>query len=658
MRTLSLLALLLAAISLMLTAVAYAHPDLAVIAQWGFPGRPLPAASPGQEMVPISVTVVNPYKTVMIDDLRVKLELPSELTWYGSEQTCKVPLPLVPGKLTNYTCIFYVSVKPNAKPGMVKLKVKLSYVVYSLSREVPQYLGEHEEVHEVELPIIGYSGVSVIATYFKVNASLLGPGARDLPLTVEIMNTGTSTLYNVTVSLVLKPPLRAEVNGKVLHALNKTIGILPPGRPVPVVYLVDLTRNTTGGCFYEDVLIRAGIYAKAVFRQTIRICIPKVNIIVLGAQWGIPGTNMMMCIGPESSNIPLTVYVVSTTYIANASICLNVSPPLLPSSPITCRNITLVGGRPTTLTYIVNLGNYRKNRTRLALTLRYDNVTIKRMFDVSLPKPKVKILAAAFTPPVLMQDLGTAMLNLTLMNVGQGCARKVRLEVRLPRGISPVSTNYTNVTLPLIPPGREVPMIIPVTVRDVEPGQVPIEVKLCLSNRCTSYTYTVKVLRRPLFKVVSVKTRDLYPGSDHGVIEVTLRYVSGPELASMIVMLSTPPTMTVKTPGSETLIVPPQVVFADVKPGDVIRLAWRIDIDSTTPPGNYNASIVIKYVPRELAMFLHGNMLVTSLTVTVPVRETLLTLLSKHIPEIGSAIIAIIAIAAVVAARRRRKRMS
>ncbi len=656
MRTALLITALALVAALALVSVVSAQNSLVVIAQWGYPQRPFPAASPGQEMVPITVTVINPFPNIMIDNLKVKLELPFELTWYGEKQTCEVPVPLVPGKLTNYTCIFYVSVKPDAKPGMVKVKVKLDYVMYDISKGMPVYIGERSETHEVKLPIIGYSSISVIGAYFQINASLIGPGARSLPLMVQLMNTGTTTLYNVTVSLVLKPPLRAEVNGRPIHVLNKTIGILPPGRPMPVLFLVDLMSNTTGGCFYEELLVRAGMYAQAVFKKRVRICIPKVDVKVLGAQWGVPGLSTRMCIGPGASSVPLTVYIIPMSYIANASICLETRPPLLPSSPVVCRNMTLVGGRLVKLIYIVNLGYYTRNKTKLTLTVHYDNVTIRKQFEVALPKPEVKIISFIPTPPVLIQDLGTALLNITILNTGQGCAKNLKVYVALPEGISPVSKNYTNISIPVLPPGQPTPVIVPVVVGSVRPGQAPVKITLCMENKCNVYSYTVKVLSKPKFKVLSIKTENVYPGSDHGVLEVTLKYVSGPELATAIMMLSTPPTITVKTPGGETMLVPPQIVLANIKPGDIVRLAWRLDIDSSTPPRDYNASIVIKYIPRDLASFLHGSMLVTTVPVTIPVRETILTVMSKHIPEIGSAIIAIIAIGAVIAARRRRRR--
>lgn len=659
------LALLAITLTLALLTIHVAHAQTIQLVAYGYW---MGMASPGSTLVPLKVVVLMPPEvpsSYFAYDIKVKLSLPSGIQWYSKEQTCKIPM-LKPGK--NYTCIFYLSIPPTTKPGLYTIKVKLDYVLYNTTyvygRPVFVYLKEVEQTVDLTLPVVGNAGISVYSALLGMGkVQYVGPGAEDVPLTVYLLNTGTSTLLNVTVHLILKYPLYAKRNGKIVHVLTKTIGALPPGRPVPVTFIVDIYSNVTGGCYTETLNITVGTTNMWNLTKTFTICIPTVNITALGASWLVPD---MELVGPGADNVPLEITLLSTSTIRNVNVCLPLGYPLYrPGKKMLCKYLPVIPAyEPTKIVYIVDIrNNATKGTYTVPLLIRFGTVIIRKNVTVTIPYPKIRILYAMTYPPVVFPGTDNVLLNVTLVNAGTGTARNVTVKLVLPRGFTAPTPNTTKVTIPAVVPGKPIPLVFVFNVPDsVKPGVYELKLDVKYGSADTYYVIYLKVYEKPVFKVIKIETVKFYPGASSALLRVWVKYVSGPTLYGVQAILSMPNVFTFHVPSNNPLaaMYANRIVLGKISPGQVFQLDYLVDIDSAAVPGPYNMTLMLMYIPAPMLPYmakLGKNFEMTStLHLTVRVYTTLQVEAMKHLPEIVCAIIIVVAIIAIAVSRRRRRR--
>ncbi len=659
------LALLAITLTLVLvgTHIAYAQSiQLVAYGYW------IGMASPGSTLVSLKVVVLMPPEvpsSYFAYDIKVKLGLPSGIQWYSKEQTCKIPM-LKPGK--NYTCIFYLSIPPTTKPGLYTIKVKLDYVLYNTTyvygRPVFVYLKEVEQTVDLTLPVVGNAGVSVYSAVLGMGkVQYVGPGAEDVPLAVYLLNTGTSTLLNVTVHLVLRYPLYAKRNGKIVHVLSKTIGALPPGRPVPVTFIVNIYDNVTGGCYAETLNITVGTVKTWNLTKTFTICIPTVNITTLGATWLVPD---MELVSPGASNVPLEITLLTTSTIRNVNVCLPLGYPLYrPGKKMLCRYLPVLPAyEPAKIVYIVNI---RDNATGGAYTvpliIKFGTVIIRKNVTITIPYPKIRVLYAVTYPPVVFPGTDNVLLNVTIINAGTGAARNVTVRLVLPRGFTAPTPNATEVTVPVMLPGRPVPLIFVFDVpSDVRPGTYELKLSVRYGSSSTDYVVYLKVYEKPKFEILKIETIKFYPGASSALLRVWVKYVAGPTLYGVQAVLSMPNVFTFHVPSNNPLaaMYANRMVLGKIRPGQVFQLDYLVDIDSAAVPGLYNMTLMLMYVPAPMMPYIakmgKSFEMTSTLHLTVRVYTTLQVEAMKHLPEIVCAIIIVVAIAAIAISRKRRRR--
>ncbi|NPA23539.1 MAG: hypothetical protein GXO23_04515 [Crenarchaeota archaeon] len=629
--------------------VAYAY--------WIQPKIPGPGTCPAVLRVVVFVPNVEGVK-FYLKNVRVTLGLPDYVEWFGQEeQICHIQY-MGPG--TNATCIFYLKIEPGAPSGLEKFKIIIYYNIYYISTH--GVFGEQTSVtYEENLPIIGTLGIEVVGAYLGgKNYEIVGPGMKNIPLTIIVMNTGTNTLYNVRLRLRLTYPIYATRNGTIVKYLNTSLPALPPGRPVTLTYLVNIYDNVTGGCYKEELYVKYGIGTSWSLKTSFRLCIPEVRFSGVTAFWGTP--SRVMAVGPGYSRVPLTVIFVPDTAINNLTVCIGLRPPL-EGHGLLCKNIgTVVSGREIPVTFIVSvLPNVTGGKYPLDIYFLYGSIEEKHVAKIVIYEPKVRVVSAIPTPPVVLPGMYGAILNVTILNTGYVIAKNVTVRLILPRNFTVYTPNVTSVTLPAVPPGRVMPLVFMFNVpNNVTPGTYRFTVQVKYLDTVRDYVTYVKVLPEPRFEIEKIEEIGFYPGSSKAILIIYLRYVDGPELEGVKAILSIPKVFTFHIPQNNPLaaMTANQIIIGNLKPGQTVELTYLLEVDSSAPIGKYRATLMLLYTPKPLIITAVGKVptLAKSIPVTLTVRETVVTIMYKHIPEIICVIFIIIAIIAIAVARARRKK--
>jgi len=628
--------------------VAYAY--------WLQPKVPGPGTSPAVLKVVVLLPKVEGLK-YFLKNVRVTLNLPEGVDWFSGPQICHIPY-MGPG--SNVSCIFYLTIAPTLPSGLYKFKIVIYYGIYYVTTQ-GLFGEETSTIYEEKLPIIGTLGIEVLGAYLGgKNFEIVGPGMKNIPLTIIIMNTGTETLYNVKLRLRLRYPIYATKNGKIVRYLNTSLPALPPGRPVTLTYVVNLYNNATGGCYSETLYVTYGIKTTWNLNTTFRICIPEVKFSGVTVFWGTP--TEVMTVGPGYSNVPLTVMFIPDTAINNLTVCIRLRPPLK-GNGLTCKNIgTVLPGHEIPVTFIVSvLSNVTEGKYPLEIYFIYDHVEERHIAKIIINEPKIKIVSAVATPPAVLPGMYGVLLNITLLNVGPVYAKNVTVRLILPREFTTYTPNITEITLPAVPPGRTIPLVFMFNVPDnITAGMYKLTVELQYYNKVENYTTYIKVLPKPVFKIERIEEIDFYPGSSKAILIIDLKYVSGPELEGVKAILSIPKVFTFHVPQNNPLaaMTANQIIIGELHPGETVELTYLLEVDSSAPVGKYRATLMLIYIPKPLVLASIGKIptLSKSLSITLTVRETVVTIMYKHIPEIICVIFIIIAIVAIAIARAKRRR--
>ncbi len=651
---------LMLAIYLSTTHIAYAQNMQEItpimFAYWYEPKLPGPGTSPAILKV---VIVVPEIKGVnfYINDLRVWLKLPDGVEWFSGEQVCHIPY-LGPGR--NATCMFFLQILPTVSSGFKEFKIEAYYDLCYITQKGTYCTHTHTEYSQ-KLPIIGTTAIQVVGAYLGYkNYEIVGPGMKNIPLTLIVMNSGTTMLNNVTLMLKLNYPIYATLNGKKVRYLNTTLPALPPGKPITLTYLVNMYSNVTGGCYSERLILKFGIGITWTLNTTFRLCIPEVKFSGISAFWGVPGSTFS--VGPGYTRISLTIMFIPTSAIENLTVCVKLQEPLK-GHGLLCKNAgTVVAGKEIPVTFIVStLPNITGGKYNLTVVFMYDHVREVHNTTIVVYNPKIKVISAIPIPPVAIPGMNGIRLNVTIVNTGSVVGQNVSVSLKLPKKFTTYTPNITSVMLPAVPPGEVIPLQFMFNIPDnVTPGMYSIEIVLRYGNTVKTYYTTIKVLPKPTFKVIRIEEIDFYPGSSRAILRIYLKYVRGPELENVKAILSIPKVLTFHVPQNNPLaaMTANQIVIGELKPGDVVTLTYLLEVDSSTPIGTYHATLMLLYTPKPFIMYGMSSIptLAKSISLNIKVGETISTIMYKHLPEIICVIFAVIAIVAIVVARARKRR--
>jgi hypothetical protein len=118
---------------------------------------------------------------------------------------------------------FTLSIDANTTTGLYPLNVSIRYNNGMVSSQI------------VSVPVSG--AADVIVQGYGVGQPGMFPGNQNVPISIDLMNSGNITANNVRVSLGAQSPIEAAYPG----STSIEIGSMPPGEPIPTTFYVDVS---------------------------------------------------------------------------------------------------------------------------------------------------------------------------------------------------------------------------------------------------------------------------------------------------------------------------------------------------------------------------------------------------------------------------------
>jgi len=118
---------------------------------------------------------------------------------------------------------FTLSINANTTTGLYPLNVSIRYNNGMISSQI------------VSVPVSG--AADIIIQGYEVGQPGMFPGNQNVPISIELMNSGNVTANNVQVSLGAQSPIGTAYPG----STSIEIGSVPPGEPIPITFYVDVS---------------------------------------------------------------------------------------------------------------------------------------------------------------------------------------------------------------------------------------------------------------------------------------------------------------------------------------------------------------------------------------------------------------------------------
>lgn len=211
---------------------------------WGSNPMNPSTAHPGDINAQISIVITNVGDDVARDvNATLFLGPPLAYTYtlggvqYSSTVTSKTAGDMQAG--SSFTLAYTVSVDPNAKQGIYRYDLHLSY---KSARELQQI----DNDIMVDVPLWnGELHVQSIATV----PTKIYPDSKQVTLKVSIVNSGNGEAKDLQLQLVLKAPFNASSSG----SDSFYVGIIPSGQASEADFVIDVASNAQFGQ-YEVIL--------------------------------------------------------------------------------------------------------------------------------------------------------------------------------------------------------------------------------------------------------------------------------------------------------------------------------------------------------------------------------------------------------------------
>ncbi len=275
------------------TVLVLGYSKFLITAVWGTPSNPL-IVGPGSYNVPLTFVVVNEGNSPAFN---VTLTLSN--TPYITFLTPTVTLGYLPVG-TPVQGVAYASVSSSASPGVYEVPVLISY-------------DNGVKVTEtVDVDVAGTTSIQVIATWGTLNNPMqVMPGQQNVPLTIVVKNLGTTTLYNVSVTIdsnsVIQP-----------NTYTVQIGDVPAGGVNYATIIASVNPSVSQGVYDVPVTVTYN----GQFSQNLEMQVPVLGYSQISAigVWGTQSNPMQAA--PGVTNYPLTIVLINagTGTITNATL--------------------------------------------------------------------------------------------------------------------------------------------------------------------------------------------------------------------------------------------------------------------------------------------------------------------------------------------------
>ena len=627
---------------------------LYVYGYWGTPTEKIIAA-PGVEPIPFTVVIVNP-SPIFMKEVKVELILPTYIKFFDKEQTYTLP-GLKSG--SNTTLIFYLSISPYAKQGMYDIKVRITYYPCQYVNNVLKCsLWREEEIHTIKIPIIGQVNISIYDVMWGYPnypmIQYVSPGVENIPLTIYLLNTGTITLTNVSITLILKYPLYLKVENRLVHNITKRIGALPISKPIPITFRVNIYDNVSEGFYTGTIIVQ--YFKSGTVKLNFTYYIPSSKIDIYWSGWG--SLEHPLKVGASYENIPYTIYLVNTgkTYIYNIKVILHTKYPICTKGPIIKNIGVLPPGKPIPIIFTLNTClNASSGTYELPIEIKIGNISISKFVKIEISKSCPDIKYVMFYPSKLYQGFSNVLINTTLINLCEVIAKNVIITLKLPKEIKLVYKNSSIVRIENLPPGKSIPIIYLIEIpENIPPGKYYMTFYINWSNGFKVKKFEIEVYEKAKFELVKYEVKNFYPGSTKAMLILYLKKLNDVEVKNVEVYLQTPNELIrfyVPTERVIELMQIPRKYIGDIKSSDIIPIAYTLEIDSDIPSGEYTFTLLIKWYQDNLPIPF-----TQSIRFSITVERTLIQEIQINIPLIISITIVVIAIGLIIGFRKRIRR--
>jgi len=229
-------------------AVGYANV-VATSVYWG--SNPLNPSNvhPGDTNVRLSIVLANVGDDVA-RGVNATLFIGPPLTYtyyqdgvqYSASTVSKMAGDIGPG--SSFTLGFTVNIDPNAKEGIYRYNLEVSYRSARELQEVKNVMVIDVPVWRAEIRV-----QSVLTVPTKIY-----PGSRQVQVRVVIVNSGQGAARDLQLRMDLKPPFKASSSGSDRYFL----GNLPAGQSSSVNFIVDVDEDAKFGKYFVDMLMEGG----------------------------------------------------------------------------------------------------------------------------------------------------------------------------------------------------------------------------------------------------------------------------------------------------------------------------------------------------------------------------------------------------------------
>jgi hypothetical protein len=485
-----------------------------------------------------------------------------------------------------------------------------------------------------------------------LTSSKVGPGDKNLPLNVSLINDGNLPLINVSATLELTEPFfwsykqQNSTTPIETHTQTFHTGAVAPGRMDQAAYYVSVRKSANPDTYISHLRVsfsNGNQQFQKIYDLPITIS-PNVAVSVVSTSAKITPDyySPINLIIENTGDVPLHALQLSPG--VSPAPATTSSPAPAPSTPAASSPGPTSAGPYLSIDtpyWIGDLG-IRDNKTvslkvyiphqkltqePLPLTLTYEakgrQFTETHLIGIQVvAKPLFQISTVRVAPPISFPGDVNTRLSVNIVNAGYGIANNVSTVLILPRGLSPAFGNANTEYFGRILPGQNFTASYFLNINtNATSASYPLTVLTEYYNNKYDNGQTVSdtsflVSPKAKFVLVGVAPSDqLYPGATNVPVRVLLKNIG----------TATAQTLTTKflggnmIPGVKTLTevaVGNTENIGDILPGEVFTTTFIVNLDSSTrAAGQQAASTEIKWTQTQTS----GTSVTTTFIQTVPI---------------------------------------
>ena len=485
--------------------------------------------------------------------------------------------------------------------------------------------------------------------------NLAGSGDRNIPLVVNIINTGTEELYNIDAALVLDKPFKAVTsqNGTSIFLANNTksffISKLAVGENVDLVYFVDIDESTEPQ-LYQSVLMVSASNGRESFQKTLSIPISISTEAPLSIK-----AHLARIIENTVTPIVLDIKNNGDTVIHSLQILSVAGGYTSLDTPVWIEELGIQSTKSVTLKILAV--NVTDSQLPLSVNVKYESKgqSLTETYQVAIQSealPNFQVQSVLVNPNISYPgDVGIKV-DVDILNYGIVNANDVSTRLELPQSFSPAYGNSDVVFLGNIESSETKTATFFVNVeRDTNAGTYPFSVNVEHAKGSDKIDFNFIVTQKAVFQVVDIDYSQLYPGAANAPFKITIRN-TGTAAAETVTTKLLGGNLIPGVKSNEITAVGNVENIGTVLANQSFTTTFLVNLDPTSPPGDKTITVEINWMQGDSDTFVQTVIVPYSLLAGPPY-----LLYYGGVPWTYINIIVVLAIALYVFVIKRRERL-